>query len=144
MIALFAVQISAINAMAKLAPEGMVEFNKKCPAPATCKSLSDLQDKCEAHLKDACKSFVATYKKLLPEYDCQREFDATPKEKYIVSAIWLCDNGERALGFLSKMETPEARKLFGSTALQDSLDGDAAERYLAKSRKLQKQLQAKH
>lgn len=114
---------------AKEAPHGMKVFNKNCPAPVLCKKVSEDMELCKSKKKN-CDSFLSNYWKLLPEYDCQRPFDHTPKVDYIVPAVWLCGNDEELLRFLSKMKSPGALKLFGSDELRNSLDGDLAEEYL--------------
>ena len=122
--------LSFPNAFAKKAPPTMKEFNKKCPAPELCKEMSRSMDGCQSGKKDACSEFVNSYRKLLPEYDCQRSFDSTPTENYTVPAIWLCeDTHEKFLDFLSKMKAPNSVKLFGSQELRDTLDGHLAEEY---------------
>lgn len=118
-----------LSVWAKPAPKDMKAFNKSCPAPAECSKMSEAQDRCADKRIGACREFVRIYKKLLPEYDCQRPQDAQAEPKLIVPAIWLCENHESALEFLSHLNTRAARYLFHSEALRDSLDGDLAERY---------------
>lgn len=60
--------------------------------------------------------FVDVAEKLFPKYDCTENGQPVP-------AIFLCDR------FGPKL----ARKIFGSEALRDTLDGDLAEHYREKS-----------
>jgi hypothetical protein len=120
------------------APKDMKEFNKTCPAPTLCKQIQQEMETCKT--KKSCEAFLTSYKKLLPQYDCQRPFDRTATKNYIVPAIWLCEDHEELLGFLSKMKSKNAQKLFGSSALRSSLDGELAENYKKKSLAVGKKL----
>ena len=128
----------SFHLFAKPAPAGMKEFNKKCPTPKMCTDLNEDMEACKK--KSACAQFVVHYKAVLPEYDCQRSFDSTPKQEYVIPAIYLCENNEELLGFLAKLKTKEARILFGSQELRDTLDGSVAEEYMAKSIAVEKSL----
>jgi hypothetical protein len=133
------------TAEAKIAPSDMTEFNKECPAPKLCGSLSKLVDSCRQQKKHSCSDFVEGFKKLLPEYDCQRPFDATDKVKHIVPALWLCESREDFLNFLSKLTARNAREVFGSKELREALDGAGAlaEEYIPKSLATEKTLRKK-
>lgn len=113
---------------AREAPPGMRVFNRSCPAPLLCSRMNDEMETCRSSGK-RCASFLSDYRKLLPEYDCQRPFDHTPAKDYIVPAVWLCERNEDYVQFLSKMKSKEARRLFGSPELRNSLDGALAEDY---------------
>jgi hypothetical protein len=115
-----------------------------CPAPAACQKFTTQEEQCKGKSKKACRAFVKTFKKLLPKYDCQHPFDTVSTEKYFVPAVWLCDNYESALKLLSRMKTPDAKAVFGSSQLQKVLDGDMAKFYMEKSQKVAKQLKAGH
>jgi hypothetical protein len=128
-IALF---VFSVAAFAKVAPSEMKEFNKTCPAPKLCETTFDSMEICRKAPKN-CDAFLVNYGKLLPEYDCQRSFDRTKTTNYIVPAIWLCENHEEMLGFLSRLKTRKAQRLFGSSDLRKSLDGELAENYRKKS-----------
>lgn len=130
--------IFSATSYAKEAPKEMKEFNKTCPAPSLCKQIQKDVEACKS--KKRCEAFLSSYQKLLPEYDCQRKFDHTSTKDYIVPAIWLCENHEELLGFLSKMKSVNARKIFGSPALRNSLDGALVEEYFSRSLKVEKNL----
>lgn len=125
---------------AKVAPTDMIEFNKNCPTPKLCEKIYENLQLCEKGNKLQCNQFVDNFRKTLPEYDCQRNFDSTAKEKYIVSAIWLCETHEYFLNALSKMKTRKARQLYGSKELRSTLDGALAEEHLDQSKKVEKKL----
>jgi hypothetical protein len=125
---------------AKIAPKEMTEFNKKCPAPKLCETIYENLQSCDKGNKHQCSQFVDNFQKALPEYDCQRSFDSTVKEKYIVPAIWLCETHEYFLNELSKMKTKKAKQLYGSKELRTTLDGHLAEEHLEKSKKVEKKL----
>jgi hypothetical protein len=135
---------------AEVAPKWMKEFNKKCPAPKLCPILERQYQECKIQLKGpACIDFVNTMKQLVPTYDCQRSFDSTPTENYIVPAIWLCgekrrENGvpvvDNYLELLSNLDIPEARRYFGSKLFRSTLDGYYAELYEEASEKLEEEL----
>ena len=123
---------------AKVAPKGMTEFNKTCPTPKLCEKIYENLEDCKKGIKKQCDTFVNNYKKTLSFYDCQRSFDATSTEKYVVPASWLCESNEYFLNELSKMKSKKARTLYGSQALRDSLDGELAETHRAESEKVGK------
>jgi hypothetical protein len=89
---------------------------------------------------------------LAPIYDCQRSFDSTPTENYIVPAIWLCGEERRKNGFsvvhdylelLSRFNIPEARRYFASKLFRSTLDGYIAELYIEASEKVEAELSEK-
>jgi len=112
----------SLDLLAKTAPSEMKVFNQACPAPKLCSIVTRLHARCIKNKKD-CDLFVYEFAKLLPEYDCQRSFDVTPKEKYIVPALWMCSNREELLDFISRLQTPNSRRLFGSGKLRAALMG---------------------
>jgi hypothetical protein len=133
-----------LGAFGKSAPPAMKEFNRRCPAPKRCDDLVRERDACKRKAGPPCERFVVLFRELLPEYDCQRPFDHTPSEDYIVPAIWLCGgNFERSLDFLSKLRRKNARALFASQPLRVALDGDLAETYRALSLKAARAREAK-
>lgn len=113
-------------AFSKPVTEDMTEFNKRCPAPAECSKLNEAQERCAAKKSSGCRDFVRIYKKLIPEYDCQRPEDTQSEPKQIVPAIWLCETYDSALDFLSKLETKDAKQLYGSESLKESLKKSSA------------------
>ncbi len=134
-------------------PKLMKEFNKACPAPKLCPILERKYQECKIQLEGrACIDFVNTMKQLAPGYDCQRSFDSTPSEDYIVSAIWLCGEDRRENGIpvvddylelLSRLNIAEARRYFGSKLFRSTLDGYYAEMYNKASEKLGAELSDK-
>lgn len=125
-------------ALADRITSAQTTFNKTCPAPKMCDDFIESYDVCEQE-KKRCNEFLENFKKLLPKYDCQRPQDATPKEKYIVPAMWLCKDHEDAVRFLSQMKTVDARRLFGSAMFRTILDGDLARELSALSIKVGKE-----
>jgi hypothetical protein len=75
------------------APTSMKQFNVICPALVLLPVLDCAYHECNNGFDGSCEKFVATLRKLLPEYDCQRPFDATPTQNFIVPAIWLAGDG---------------------------------------------------
>ena len=130
-----AATIMVTSVMAAEAPPGMTTFNRTCPAPKLLPELESAYGACVKQDAGACDRFVNVFRQLLPEYDCQRRFDATPKVNYIVPAIWLA--GEPALHryfkLLSTLKAPKARELFASAEFRAVLDGEFAEMYREKS-----------
>lgn len=108
---------------------------KTCPAPKLCDTLGETLDSCEQD-KRQCAEFVATFEKLLPQYDCKK---ADPKVKGPVSAILLCGEYEDALRFLAKMKSDDAKKVFGSSRLRAVLDNDLKEEFSELSIKVGKE-----
>jgi hypothetical protein len=137
--------IASFSVVAREAPMGMSDFNRTCPAPKVLPMLETSYQGCVARELHACDTFVTLFRQLLPEYDCQRAFDATPKAKYVVPAIWLAGEPalDRYLRLLSQLSNPSARELFASPEFRAILDGEFAETYLDKSRALEKQLKPK-
>lgn len=132
------------------APEGMKRFNVHCPAKAIAPALDHAYHECNNGMLrrgyDACGEFMNSFKKLLPDYDCQRPFDATSSKNYIVPAIWMVGDGEledylkllarMALGKDRMFSQPEymetvktARELFISQEFRAVLDGESGEIY---------------
>lgn len=126
--------ILSASVAASEAPRGMTKFNQVCPAPKLLPELEKSYRACTARDTAACDRFVAVLKDLLPEYDCQRKFDAGPPP-YIVPAVWLA--GDRALeryfALLAKLKTPAAQEVFASAAFRNALDGEFAEEYRERS-----------
>ena len=118
----------------------MTIFNKTCPASKLLPRLESAYQSCLSKDRAGCDRFVAVYRKLLPEYDCQRSFDATPSVNYIVPAIWLSKEHEKYVELLSKLNSRPAQELFGSPAFRRTLDGYIAEMYQEKSEALEKRL----
>jgi hypothetical protein len=86
---------------------------------------------CKGRNKKECDEFIDNFWKALPEYDCQRSYDATPTAKYIVPAIWLCkEGGDSFYRFLSKMKSEKALKLFGSKQFRARLGRGKGRRIL--------------
>jgi hypothetical protein len=102
----------------------------------------------------SCATFVDSFRQLVPEYDCQRPFDATPDRSYVVPAIWLAGDGalEDYVDLLYRLASPKkmfssrqfrratsaARTLFGSGEFRRVLDGYLAERYVPLSQKMER------
>lgn len=119
------------------------EYNVKCPAPKICETISNNLELCERGVKKECSDFIKNYKLALPKYDCQPK-DAKPTDTYVMSAIATCDNHEYLLNSLSKMNSLQAKKLYGSSELRAILDGDLAEQHLKKSKSVEKSLKNSH
>ena len=130
----------AFGVSASQAPRGMTTFNQVCPAPRLLPQLEAQYQSCLREQSQACERFVATYRELLPEYDCQRPHDATPGVNYIVPAIWLSRDHEKYVALLSRLGITSARKLFASPEFRRTLDGYIAEMYLEKSEELERRL----
>lgn len=137
-----------IDAIAEMAPSGMKEFNKICPAQKLCPDLEQYYQACSKKPNsEVCIKFIEAMKQLSPVYDCQRSFD----KQYIVPAIWLCDEKRREAGasyavtetyyeLLSNLKLKEAKEYFASPLFRSVLDGYMAEEYYDKSERLEKQL----
>jgi hypothetical protein len=155
--------LSASAVAAKEAPASMHEFNVKCPTKALAPVLDRAYHECNNGYDIAdgsCQKFVDVYRQLLPEYDCQRPFDAGPKP-YIVPAIWLV--GDAAMedyvrllwrmasqkdkmfrdkfsnGSFSKAVS-DARVLFASVEFRNTLDGALAEEYVGRTKQIEREL----
>jgi hypothetical protein len=135
--------------IAEIAPSGMKEFNKICPAQKLCPDLENYYQACNKKPDtEICKKFIEAMKQLSPVYDCQRPFD----NGYIVPAIWLCGEKRRESGasfdetyyeLLSKLKLKEATEYFTSPLFRSVLDGHMAEEYYDKSERLEKKLKKK-
>ena len=123
----------------------MSSFNQTCPAPGLLPKLEASYRHCVTHERGACEQFVSVLKQLLPEYDCQRPFDATPQRNYIVPAIWLAGDLalDRYFELLAKLKMKSARKLFASPEFRSVLDGEFAESYLERSLAAERQMKTK-
>lgn len=123
--------LSSAIAWAREAPPDMRTFNRECPAVRLLPKLEQAYRGCRKHQPDACERFVSVFRELLPEYDCQRPFDATPSANYIVPAIWLAGDPalEKYVELTSKLKTKSGRKLFASPEFRAILDGHLAEVY---------------
>jgi hypothetical protein len=140
------------------APQDMKQFNVNCPAQQQLPVLDKAYHECSnGFVNGSCENFVESFRQLLPEYDCQRSFDATPSKNYIVPAIWLAGDGalEDYIRLLYRMTSPKdkmfnkvnfrdvtkvAKKLFGSKEFRHILDGSLAEEYMALSEKMSREL----
>lgn len=138
MINIFVVLLLSSFASADRVSSTQTAFNKTCPTPKMCDDFIESYDVCEQE-KKRCNEFLDNFKKLLPKYDCQRPQDNTPKEKYIVPAMWLCKDYEDAVRFLAQMKMEEARRLFGSPMFRTILDGELGKEFSAQSIKVGKQ-----
>jgi hypothetical protein len=157
-----AMMIPCATAFAVEAPPGMSQFNVTCPTSKVLPVMDRAYHECSnGFVNGSCETFIESFRQLIPEYDCQRPFDATQTKNYIVPAVWLAGDGAledyvRLLSRLSstkdKTLTPKyfskaimsARELFGSKQFQRVLDGAMAEKYLPISRSVEKQLAKEH
>jgi hypothetical protein len=138
----------------------MKQFNFTCPMRELLPVLDRDYHECNNGFDGSCEKFVATFWKLLPEYDCQRPFDATPTQNFIVPAIWLAGDGPledyvRLLAHLAKSRAMSAsrlyspgaidaaQRLFGSKEFRHILDGELAEEYLQQSIAVERRLEQK-
>lgn len=146
------------SVMAAEAPATMHQFNVTCPAAKLAPALDRAYHECRNGYdipEGGCPKFLTIFKQLLPTYDCQRPFDASPTKNYVVPAIWLTGDAEfedytdllwrmasrkdRMFGDKSFREISDsAQRLFASHEFRDALDGALAEEYLEKSKKLQR------
>ena len=156
-VAIILILVASAPLLAKEAPRNMRQFNVTCPAPKLLPVLDAAYHECNNGYEGSCERFVETFRQLLPEYDCQRSFDATPTQNYIVPAIWLAGDAalEDYIRLLSRMSsskdnlftkgdfqraTDEAKKLFGSKEFRNILDGCLAEEFLSLSKKVESEL----
>jgi len=152
------------SAVGKEAPPGQTRFNVTCPAPRLLPVLDRAYHDCNHGFMDgSCEAFVESFRKLAPEYDCQRSFDATPSRNYIVPAVWLAGNGalEDYINLMYRLASSDSPKgkmfseqlfrkatnaaeaFFGSEDFRRVLDGDLAEQYLPLSRAVERKQQRK-
>lgn len=117
---------------------------RRCPANELCPKFIQLIYSCKNDRQSkACDSFIDTFRKLVPRFDCQRSFDTAP-----VPAVWLCDEletsypraHERAVELLSKIKSQKAQTFFGSNDLRSTFDGALAEDYMEASLKAGKKI----
>ena len=141
------------------APTSMKQFNLICPARELLPVLDRAYHECNNGFDGSCDKFVDTLRKLLPEYDCQRPFDATPTQNFIVPAIWLAGDGPlddyvhlladlakskgRKVSRLSPETIETAQRLFGGKEFQRILDGALAEEYLQLPLPVERRLEQK-
>ena len=146
--------------MAAEAPADMHKFNVECPAAKLAPALDRAYHECRNGYEIAdggCPKFLAVFKQLLPTYDCQRPFDASPTKNYVVPAVWLTGDAEfedyvdllwRMVSRKDKMfrdkyfrsVSDSAQRLFASDEFRETLDGALAEEYLDRSKRLQRAL----
>jgi hypothetical protein len=142
--------LSAGPVRAELAPAGIKEFNKTCPAKELCPRIELAYKQCSKQ-KSApeCAAFVKLFRQLLPLYDCQRPFDRSGGDNYIVPAVWLCDGlrgggypqeSESYVELLYVLKSPDAKKLFAGKEFREVLDGAVAEEYHDKSLQAEKEM----
>ncbi|SRR5258705_9091810 len=131
-----------VGAYAGEAPKGMRHFNVMCPAKKLLPELKAAYRGCRAGAESDCTRFVRVLRDLLPVYDCQRPFDATPTTNYIVPAIWLAgdEEAERYFQLLSELPSRDAAQLFGSNQFRAALDGYLAEQFLSRSEEVERKL----
>ena len=159
-IVFFLIFVISSPLMAEEAPVDMQAFNVTCPAAKLIPVLDTAYHECNnGYVKKgaSCEKFVAVFKQLLPEYDCQRPFDTSPTQKYIVPAIWLAGDGadEDYIRLLWRMASKkgkmyrnqwfrkpvyEAKILFASKEFRHILDGAIAEEYVSRSKKMEREL----
>lgn len=157
-LALVALTAASTQLMASEAPSDMKQFNMNCPAQKLLPVLDAAYHECnKGFVNGSCERFVQTFRQLLPEYDCQRSFDAIPTQNFIVPAIWLAGDGalEDYVHLLSRMSSgkdrtftdewfrkdiAEAKKLFASKEFQEILDGHLSEEYGPLAKRLESEL----
>lgn len=138
--------VSALPASAEKAPAEMSQFNITCPAKRLAPEIDRAFHQCNVGYADgSCERFISLFRQLLPVYDCQRSFDATPNENYIVPAIWLVGSAEHEdyVRLISRMRQPFAQELFSSKEFRATLDGALAENYAPTSERLERKLTRK-
>ena len=110
---------------------------KTCPMPKLEGEIQKALDENKKAPNDEKKAdvFVKLFEKALPTYDCMRDYDSSP-----VPAWWLSNNGELWINHLSNLKTKKAKKLYGSSSLRNTLDGEIAEIHLEKSLQVEKEL----
>src|SRR5438874_10522170 len=99
------------SALGKEAPPGQTRFNVICPASQLLPVLDRAYHDCNHGFMDgSCEVFVESFRKLAPEYDCQRSFDATPSKNYIVPAVWLAGVGalEDYVGLMYRLASSDS------------------------------------
>lgn len=142
--------------VASEAPLGMKKFNVLCPAKILLPDLDYAYHECShGFANGSCETFIETFIELLPEYDCQRSFDAAAKKNYIVPAIWLAGSAalEDYVNLLYKLSTNQsvvhsnqsfavakhhAKRVFISKEFKAILDGHLSEKYSPLIEKMKK------
>ena len=144
---LLAISVLATSpASADKAPAGMTQFNVTCPAKRLAPEIDRAFHQCNVGYADgSCERFVNFFRELLPVYDCQRPFDATPSVNYIVPAIWVVGSAEHEdyVRLLAQLKRPFAQVLFASKEFRATLDGALAEEYGPRSERLARELALK-
>jgi hypothetical protein len=137
--------LTSFTVAAKDASPEIKVFNLVCPAPRLLPKLEASYLSCTAGTSASCDEFVAIFRKLLPEYDCQRPYDSTPTARYVVPAIWLAGDPvlDRYLALLAQLKSKAARQLFASPEFRAVLDGDFAEMYRERSQSVERELKRK-
>lgn len=139
-ILLFLLILNSGAVFGKEASSEMKTFNKSCPASKLCKLLDLTMHKCSRYDEKACAVFVDTYKKLVPEYDCQRTTDKQADKKWVVPALWLCEDRRLFTIWISAEPTKSIIELFASDDFRKTLDGSLAQDFEEKSKSTQKKL----
>lgn len=151
----------SLDVLAVEAPADMTQFNIACPAKIVAPVLGHAYHECKNgyNVEKSCATFLLSVRQLIPEYDCQRSFDATPTKNYIVPAIWLVGDAEMEsyvslLALIAsgkdkifskpdfKVTTRNARELFLSKEFRNVLDGGMAEDYLPKIKRVEHLMRA--
>lgn len=110
-------------------------FSQTCPRPAACDQLEDTSWECHGELnKKKCLDFVIVFDQLLGSVVCK-------ESKTPVTALHLCGQkkGSAALHLhydrIAQLPSLEAIKVFTSQRFRNTLDGDLAEQYMARSKR---------
>lgn len=112
------------------------EFSK-CPMPQLCREIQIVYDDLLNTPNEPGKIsvFLRLIEKSFYKYDCKRSYDINP-----VPALWLCEDMEKWIDYLSKMDSKEAKKLFGSELFRSVLDGALQEQYFQLSKETEYKL----
>lgn len=140
------VMLTASVVFAKEAPKDMTKFNDLCPAEELCPLLDVSFKSCKSSEKEqVCSIYVEIFKNLVDVYDCQRPFDNTDDKKFIVPAVWLCDETKLwgYIELLSKLRFNDAQEFFASSEFRSILDGMYSEGFMDLSLEREKSLRNK-
>jgi hypothetical protein len=141
LLVLLILQWASICAAADRKPGAARRFNVDCPAKDVLPKLDLEYHRCNHGRRKSCELFVSLLRQVLPASDCQRPFD----RDQVVPALWLADAAaEDYVRLLSRLTSPEARRLFASDEFRRVLDGALAEEFGPVSRHVQELLSIDH
>jgi hypothetical protein len=121
----------------------IASFAESCPPKAMCETLAKQTAACQKWYSEAkCDTFVVTYQKLAPRYDCKNPKDGTAVPAILMCNIDSTDNplpSEKSAELLAKLKFAKAKEFFSSQLFRSTLTGESANHWTKRSMNAEKE-----